>query len=104
MRTPDFEVNSDWGLFKIKVGSDGNIKLTAIDTGHNRLAVHGVFMYTLWFVLGIVLLVTKRYIKSKWLAMHIAHIVVGLAVLLSTLGLGVKVLAFYNWHVHPDYH
>lgn len=43
-KTPNFEVNSDWGLFKIKVNSDETINLWAVDTGHNRLLTHGIIM------------------------------------------------------------
>jgi hypothetical protein len=55
-------------------------------------------------VLGFTLLATKRYAKSRWLAMHIAHVIVGLIVFVVTMAMGAKILHFYKWHVHPDYH
>ena len=97
-------MNSDWGLFKIRVNSDGTINLQGIDTGHNRLFVHGMVLYSIWFVLGFALLFTKRYSKSRWMAMHLAHMIIGSVVFIVTLAMGFKILVFYKWNVHPDYH
>ena len=61
-------------------------------------------MYATWFILGLALLITKRYSKSNWLVMHIAHIIIGVVIFIVTLIAGFKVMQFFDYHLHPDYH
>jgi hypothetical protein len=104
IHTPDFVANTDWGLFKIRYNSDGSVKLWPISTGHYRFVVHGAIMHFCWFFLGLCLLITKRYSKWNWLALHLAHILIGLFVFVVTLYSGLKVMQYFDYHIHPDYH
>ena len=104
IKTPDFEANTDWGLFKIRYNSDGTVKLSPISTGHNRFVHHGSVMFGCWFFLGFLLLATKRYFKWYWLLMHIAHMIIGTFVFVVTFYMGFKVMEYFAFHIHPDYH
>ena len=90
--TPDFEANTDWGLFRIRYNSDGSVNLTPLSTGHSRFVFHGIVLYLTWFVLGFFLLATKRYFKFNWLVMHLAHLLVGMVVFVVTIAMGYQVL------------
>jgi len=104
INTPDFVANTDWGLFKIRYNSDGTVKVWPISTGHFRFVLHGAIMYATWFILGLALLITKRYSKSNWLVMHIAHIIIGAVIFIVTSIAGFKVMQYFDYHLHPDYH
>ena len=43
---------------------------------------HGWWTLISWFPLGFALLATKRYYVTHWHVMHIAHIVIGLFVII----------------------
>jgi hypothetical protein len=96
--------NTDWGLFKIRFTSSGQIDLSGIDTGHMRLFVHGLLMYLMWCFLGIFLLASKRYFLVNWLPMHIAHMIVGTVVFIGSLFLGFKIIGYFAGHIQPDAH
>jgi hypothetical protein len=50
------------------------------------------------------LLATKRYFKWNWLVMHLAHIIIGLIVFIVTIYMGIQVMKYFAFHIHPDYH
>lgn len=103
-KTPDFIANTDWGLFKMRYNSDGVVEVSGISTGHSRFVIHGSVMFFCWFFLGFLLLGTKRYFQWNWLAMHIAHLIMGTIVFVVTCFMGYKVISQFEFHVHPDYH
>jgi len=103
-KTPDFEQNNEWGLFKIRYNRDGTINLSSISTGHNNFVFHGIVMYFCWFILGFLLLGTKRYFHFNWKLMHLAHIFLGTIVFVVSTFFGLKIIAHFAWNVHPDYH
>lgn len=90
--TPDFVQNTDWGLFKIKYHSNGIVEVSDISTGHSRFVYHGGVMYVCWFIIGFLLLATKRYFKFNWLVMHISHLIMGVFVFVVTMYMGFKIL------------
>lgn len=104
MMTPDFMQNTDWGLFKITYNRDGTIALSSISTGHDNFVFHGLVMYTCWFWMGFFLLATKRYFRANWRIMHLIHIILGTTTFLVTTYFGLKIIEYFAWNVHPDYH
>jgi hypothetical protein len=104
VNTPDFLQNTDWGLFLITYNRDGTIDLSSISTGHNNFIFHGVVMYTCWFLLGFVQLATLRYWRYNWRIMHLIHIIVGTATFVVSTYFGLKIIAYFAWNIHPDYH
>ena len=104
MNTPDFMQNTDWGLFKITYNRDGTISLSSISTGHDNFVFHGLVMYTCWFWLGFFLLATKRYFRANWRIMHLIHIILGATTFVVTSFFGLKMIEYFAWNVHPDYH
>lgn len=102
--TPDFLQNTDWGLFKIRYNRDGTIDLSAISTGHHNFVFHGIVLYLCWFVFGFFILASKRYFRANWLIMHLLHIILGTIVFVVTSFFGIKIIGYFSWNVHPDYH
>lgn len=102
--TPDFVQNTDWGLFKIKYSRDGTVWLSEISTGHNNFVFHGLVMFGCWFLLGFAQLATKRYSRYNWRFMHLLHIIIGILIFVATTFYGLKIIEYFAWNVHPDYH
>ena len=46
---------------------------------------HGLWMWSAWFIGGLLLLVTKRYLKKYWRFSHWLHALLGYFVLVVTL-------------------
>jgi hypothetical protein len=104
INTPDFFQNTDWGLFKIRYNRDGTVDLTGISTGHHNFVFHGIVMQVCWSLFGFFLLASKRYFRANWLLMHILHIILGTIVFVVTTYFGLKIIQYFSWNIHPDYH
>ena len=46
---------------------------------------HGWGMWWAWFVIGLLMIVTKRYAKKHWKFMHYAHAILGAVVIIMTI-------------------
>ena len=46
---------------------------------------HGWWLWSTWYFVGLGLLVTKRYVKKAWLAMHYLHAILGYFTLVVTI-------------------
>ena len=71
-------------LFYDKEGlvSDSKIEISRRVDG---LEKHGIGMFIAWFVVGSLLLFTKRYFKSFYTVMHYVHAILGYLTLLQTI-------------------
>ena len=61
-------------------------------------------MHICWFFLGFIQLATKRYWRYNWRVMHLVHIISGLTIFAVTAVYGLKIIQYFSWNVHPDYH
>ena len=52
---------------------------------------HGLWMWFAWYIGGLILLVSKRYVKKQWKLMHYIHALVGYFVLAVTIIFIVKI-------------
>ena len=46
---------------------------------------HGLWMWSAWYVVGLLLLITKRYVKKHWISMHYLHALLGYFTLAVTI-------------------
>lgn len=58
---------------------------------------HGLWMWSAWYIGGLILLVSKRYVKKHWELMHYIHAFVGYFVLAITIIFIVKIS---KWEPH----
>ena len=58
-------------------------------------------MWSSWFIVGILLLVTKRYAKKYWVVSHYLHAILGYYVLIVTIIFALKVT---DWDFTGSFH
>ena len=96
------DVRSVWSL---KLESTGSLA----DGGIDRIELlrdfhyeeHGWWMWGAWFLLGLALLVTKRYAKKFWFPMHFLHAFLGYFTLIVTIVFAFKVA---KWEIPATLH
>merc|ERR1719253_2346808 len=59
---------------------------------------HGWWMWAIWMPVGLLLLFSKRYMKTMWKSMHIVHALLGHLVLWVSLGQTLNLLIRDNWN------
>mmetsp|Transcript_23454 Transcript_23454/g.31424 ORF Transcript_23454/g.31424 Transcript_23454/m.31424 type:complete len:138 (-) Transcript_23454:1699-2112(-) len=59
---------------------------------------HGWWMWSAWYVVGLLLLITKRYAKKHWHLMHYVHALLGYFVLAVTIVFVAKIS--HGIHIH----
>ena len=62
---------------------------------------HGWGMWSAWFVVGLLLLVTKRYAKKHWKIMHYLHAALGYLALVTTIFYAMQLT---HWDVFGNFH
>jgi len=95
------DTHSVWSLQVLEKGVyDGDLDLTDLLRNYEYEA-HGWGMWSAWFVVGLLLLVTKRYAKKHWQLMHYLHAVLGLLVLVTTI---FYILKISHWDPSENLH
>jgi len=61
---------------------------------------HGWWMWSAWYLAGILLLVTKRYAKKSWTLSHYLHAILGYYTLIVTIVWSFKVIEWRFDEVH----
>lgn len=93
--TSDFKKHDERGVWSLAVSRDGVITDGGLDVTellrNDEYEQHGLWMWGAWFVCGLTLLTTKRYIKKFWMAMQMLHSLLGIFVLLVTVIFAMKV-------------
>lgn len=94
----NFERHSKWGLWSLRIDSGGHVgEATMNMTEFLRSDVieqHAWAMWATWFVVGILLLATKRYAKKNWLLMHYLHGFLGYLTLIVTIVFALRVVQY----------
>jgi len=72
---------------------DGGLDLTELRRS-NKHEQHGLWMWIAWFLVGLLLLITKRYVKKTWKLSHYLHMFLGCFVLIVTLVMAKQVSHF----------
>lgn len=85
---------------------DGLISSQMVEVSRrvDGLEKHGIGMFVAWFVVGSLLLITKRYMKSLYQVMHYVHALLGYFTLLSTIFTTVMIFRHHNWKPIAGYH
>ena len=92
--------SSDWskhdiyGVWSLALARDGVLTDGGLNSAemlrNSDYEQHGLFMWSAWFVVGLSLLVTKRYLKRFWKPMHFVHALLGYYVLIVTVVFALK--------------
>ena len=88
--------HDDKGVWTIKVLADGIVVEGDLDITDllrvDEFEQHGWWMWSAWYIVGLLLLVTKRYAKKTWTLSHYLHAVLGYFILIVTIVWAFKVL------------
>ena len=95
-------------VFGIRINSDGTIA-SELDTSmldvpypayFDKLEIHGWVMWSMWFVLGLTLLISKRYATGMGvIIMHMVHFIAGWIVVILTLLSGSLAIKEMGWPI-----
>lgn len=93
--TAQFVHHDAWELWTFKVTETGDVDNVEIDLTDllrsDELEMHGWFMWSAWFIAGLMLLISKRYAKKKWNFCHYFHAFLGYYVLVVTIVFALRV-------------
>ena len=103
--TSRFIKHDKWDNWTFKVTETGDVDSVAIDftdlLRSDNLEQHGLFMWTAWFIVGLLLLVTKRYAKKTWTLSHYLHAFLGYFTLVVTIVFALRVT---KWEAFDTIH
>jgi hypothetical protein len=109
-RTKDSNINSfhngGYGTFAIKINSAFSVEEVG---SYNNEKVpfevyHGWLMWTAWGVLGMIQLLSNRYLRVYWKINRWVHLVSGLIILVLTLSYGLLMMKEMGWEIIKDWH
>jgi len=94
-KDPTWHKHEHYGVWSLSLGLDGIVYSGCLDTSELLRSPdyeqHGWFMWSAWFIVGLLLLVTKRYAKKYWRVMHYLHAGLGYFVLVVTIVFALRV-------------
>lgn len=97
--------HDEFGVWSIKFSASGEVRDGGLDETellrNFDFEAHGWWLWSSWFFVGILLLVTKRYAKRPWTAMHYLHCLLGYFVLVVTIVFSSKLL---HWDFTASWH
>jgi len=96
--TANFMKHDSRGVWSLAIDRGGVISDGGLDVKellrNEDYEQHGLWMWGLWFVCGLGLLVTKRYVKKHWMSMQMIHSLLGMFVMIATIIFAMKVADF----------
>ena len=103
--TKRFVKHDQWDNWTFKVTEKGDVDSEAVDftdlLRSDKLEQHGWYMWSAWFIVGLLLLVTKRYAKKTWTLSHYLHMLLGFFTLGVTIIFALNVT---KWEPFDDIH
>ena len=103
--TSKFVQHDEWKIWSFKVTEKGEVAAPVINLTEflrsDKIEQHGLWMWSAWFVVGLLLLITKRYAKKSWKPMHYLHALLGYFTLVVTIFFALRVT---NWEPFEDLH
>ena len=96
-----YRIHSSTGHFKIRISSDGAVEGSDILVASNKaLESHGWWLWSLWFPVGLLLVVTKRWLAGKaWAFNQCLHALLGHSVTGLTLYQAYIQLERFGWEI-----
>ena len=107
----------EWGkhdkrnVFGIRINSDGTIAseldvtkldLSSYNEKMNMLGFHGSMQWIIWYILGFVIIASKRYLQGYAVyAMNLIHVICGFICIVFTLVAGFGILSKIGWQASP---
>ena len=103
--TKKFDYHDEWTVWSFKVTEKGEVDQPVIDITEylrsDKIEQHGWWMWGTWFVVGLLLLITKRYAKKTWTLSHYLHALLGYFSLAVTIIFALRVT---TWAPFDDLH
>jgi len=103
--TSRYVKHDEWKIWSFKVTEKGEVAQPVIDVTEylrsDKIEEHGWWMWSAWFVVGFLLLATKRYSKKNWVVMHYLHALLGGFVLVVTI---IFALSVTTWAPFEELH
>lgn len=65
---------------------------------------HGWFMWVTWGLIGMLQIITARYIKVFWKVNMWLHLAQGIWIFMVTIVIGLFALSRFSWHLTTDPH
>lgn len=91
----NFVKHDEFNVWSFKVTDTGAVSASALNLKDflrsDTIEQHGWFMWSAWFVVGLLLLVTKRYAKKHWTFMHYMHALLGYFTIVVTIVFALRV-------------
>jgi len=103
--TSNWVKHDEYGVWSLKVDASGGVGDAGLDESellrNYEFEAHGWWLWSSWFVVGLLLLVTKRYAKKHWNVMHFLHSFLGYFVLVVTIVYSAKLI---HWNFTEGLH
>ena len=103
--TSNWRKHDEFGVWSAIVSENGNVYDGGLDLRellrNYDYEEHGWWMWGAWTIVGLLLLVTKRYAKKYWTLMHYLHAILGYFVLAVTIIFALKLI---HWHPFETIH
>ena len=95
-----WERHDERGVWSLTLTSAGDAEEGGLDETellrNFEFEAHGWWMWSSWYIVGLLLLVTKRYAKKHWHFMHFFHAFLGYFVLAVTI---IMILSITKWQI-----
>lgn len=107
--TSDFIRHKGVGSFKIHITSDGSVYEVGGDGGggdydYSIYLKHGWLMWAAWGILGLLQIVTNRYLKVFWKFNKLLHVFSGVTIFIITMTMGLLAMKKGNWLIEISWH
>ena len=93
--TGDWRKHDKYGIWSMQFSSTGVSLDSELDEDDlrellrdSKIEAHGWAMWSSWYVVGLLMLITKRYAKKTWKLNHYLHALLGYVILVVTLFYG----------------
>ena len=105
--TGDWTKHDRYGIWSMQFSSTGVSLDSELDEDDLRellrdytAEAHGWAMWSAWYVVGLLMLITKRYAKKTWKLNHFVHAILGYLILIVTLVYGFNVAKYEFSSLH----
>eukprot|EP00347_Sterkiella_histriomuscorum_P024123 403332230 len=105
--TSDFIKHNHWPeFFSIYISKSGDVYESGGGGGYDFSIYlkHGWVMWAAWGILGLIQIISNRYLKVYWKANRIVHTLSGVSILILTLVMGLLAMQKGSWEISKLWH